>query len=387
MSIEDGHGDSIQNGGTQDTGTQDNGGTQQSGGTGGRETLDSIIDRGIEETNGGPLTSAGTGTSGTQQSGTVQSGTVQSGTQQQGGNRQPAGSGTQQNNDTRQGAAAARQFGNLFATNARGDIVDARGKVVATRGYGRGVFHDLWPHIEHSTRESAMLKQTLKNYEDANKVAKDAGLSLDEQGAGLQLMVSWKKEPKKVLTTLLRLAQEKNIDVSDIVQGGAGLDPSAFRSMMDEVVTGHLKQFLPLVQDREQMQHDQQVRDDVQQQYDSFMEEFPDAKVHEGAIANVMRDKNISHREAYFAIRAFAAERRLDWAKPLAAQLQQQSDNGNGRGTPSGGGNNRQLPDMNGRGSNGDGTVQDGERREFTAADSWDKIARNVLAAHGRPVN
>lgn len=271
---------------------------------------------------------------------------------------------------------AARKFGNLFQSDQQGNIYDANGALIARQGGQRAIFHRLWPTIEAQNRELGGLRERVTNYENANALAKKEGLSLDEHGAALQMFVSWKRDPVKTMQTLLTLAEQSGKDVSAIRQS-QGMNPADLRGIIQEIVGDAVKPFHFLTEQQRAQQEDAQLHDEVTQEYNAFIEDFPDARTHEQAIANVMRDKQLNHREAYFAVRAFAAERGLDWNKPLVPQLQTQ-------GAPSGVGNNRQpLPNLNGRNRSEATHVQEGTNDQANADDSWDAIARRAMAKHG----
>ena len=277
---------------------------------------------------------------------------------------------------------AARQYGNLFLADQRGDIYDARGNLLAKQGYGRSIFHKLYPYIEAASTENAALKTRVENYERAQGAARDAGLTIDDHGAAMQLMVNWKKNPLETLNTLLRVASDRGIDVSAI-KGGGGVDLAALRQTIREEVLQGLQPFQPFVEQQQTQREQQEAMEVVGRQYNEFMTEFPDAVPHQLSIANVMRDHDMTHREAYFALKAFAAERRLDFSQDLRPQLDAMARQpGNGQGAPSGSGIDRNLPAMNGR-ANGAGTVETGSRSAASPDESWDAITRRTFAQHG----
>lgn len=272
---------------------------------------------------------------------------------------------------------AARQFGRMFLADGKGDIYDSQGTLITKQGYGRTVFHKLYPYIEGAVSENAQLKQRLESYENANAIAKQNGLTLDDHSAAMQLMVQWKKNPLETLNTLLKVAQDRGIDVSAI--RGGGVDVSALQSSLDELMEKKLARFAPFVQQQEQQARDAELNEVVIGEYNTFMQEFPDAAPHQGAIARVMRDQNMTHREAYFAVRAFAAHHQLDWNQSLEQQLDARTkQSGNGQQP----GNGRALPPMNGRTGMSD-TVAAGSRDAGSGDESWDSIARRTFRAHG----
>lgn len=362
----------------QDNAPQDNGGTEN------------LLTNFMRETDGPPRQSGqedGTRQSveNTQQDGATNKGTPQARAQGDSAQQQPSarGQSNDQSRTVQQVPQAARQYGNLFLADTRGDIYDARGNLVAKQGYGRSIFHKLYPYIEATATENASLKQRVDNFERANQIAKDNGLTLDDYGAGMQLMVQWKKNPLETLNTLLKVATDRGIDVSSI-RGGGGLDPSALRSTVAELLQEHLKPFQPFVENQQRRQEEEEANAHIINEYNAFMIEYPDAIPHQMSMANLMRDHNMSHREAYFALRAIAGQYQLDFSQDLKPQLDalEAKRASNGQGTPSGSGNDRTLPNMGGR-ANGGGTVSAGSRNAGSPDESWDSIARRTFEQHG----
>lgn len=299
--------------------------------------------------------------------------------EQQDANATQRGQSNAQDQSTQQVRTSARKFGNLFQSDAQGNIYDSRGGLIAKQGGQRAIFHRLYPTIEAQERELVAHRQTIKNYTEANEIAKREGLTLDEHGAALQMFASYKKDPAKTLNTLLTLMEQSGRDVSSIRQA-TGPSIADFRAAVQEEVAKAVQPFSFLTAQQQEQKEHNELPEQVATDYAAFMEEFPDAKMHEGALANVMRDKQVSNREAYYMVRAFAAERGLDWNKPLAEQLvAKQQDR-----KPSGEGNNRhQLPNMGGRNVSETTHVEEGAMDQANANDSWDSIARKAMAKHG----
>jgi hypothetical protein len=275
---------------------------------------------------------------------------------------------------------AARTYGNLFLADPNGDIYDAQGRIVAKQGYGRSIFHKLYPYIEAATTENAALRSRVDGYENANAVARQNGLTMEDYGAALHLMVQWKKNPIETINTLLRVAQERGNDVSAIRGGQPGIDPAALRSMVEEVVKQGLAPFQPIAEQQQRAQAQYQHEQEVLEQYNDFMRDFPDASPHQESIANVMRDHGMSAREAYFALRAFAAQNQLNWGADLKNQLLQRQPNGQMQ-PPAG--NGRQLPPMGGGRGNGVANTPPLAMRGGDTDESWNSIIKRTFAQHG----
>jgi len=299
------------------------------------------------------------------------------------GNAQQRGRIPDKTQQIQPNAPQTRKYGEHFQTNQRGDIVDSNGTVVAKSGYERSVFAKLFPLIERNEREASTLRTQVEAYTNANTLAKTAGLNIDEHSAALNLMVQWKKSPLETLKTMLQIAQQRGINTDEIVSGGGGFNQAAMSSAMEQLLDARLSKFDFLFKDREAQQQQEAVTEQVGQRYQTFIQQFPDAQVHEDSIANVMNDKNVNEREAYFILHAFAAQNGLDWNHSLVPQVQALQAKNSQTQRPSGDGNNRPLPNMGGRGANR-GSVPANERGYANADDSWDSIVAETFAQHGR---
>lgn len=279
---------------------------------------------------------------------------------------------------------ATRRYGDLFYADTRGDIYDAKGKLVAKQGYARSVFHSLLPYIETATTEAAALRTRVQNYERATEIAKQNGLTLDDYGAAMQLMVQWKKDRVGTINTLLRIAEQSGTDVTAIRQA-SGMDPAALRATVTELLTEHLKPFQPFIENLQAQRERDEQQAQMTDRYNAFISEFPDVIPHQGAIANLMRDHNMTEREAYFALRTVAAHHQLDWTKDIAQQLNDKAAKTTGnrpQRTPNG---DRGLPNMSG-GRNDSGrhvTSTSTPRGGGNGEESWDSIIKSTFRDHG----
>lgn len=358
--------------GTQDTGTADKTPSSDEGGA--------LLDRFMESTDGPKNTGGEKAPSGQGRQATVpKQGEAEKGTPQ---SPPGSGQGAGEREDVRQIPQAKRQYGSLFYADQRGDIYNAQGQIVAKQGYGRSVFHQLYPYIEALTTENASFKNRFDSYEKANDIAKQNGLTLDDYSAAMSLMVSWKKNKADTIKTLLNIAQETGTDVAAL-QGGGGISPAALRATMEELLDSRFGKFQPLLDGIEQQRATQEENDATMTQYTAFMEEFPDAAPHQGALARVMRDHNYTPREAYFALRSVAAAQGLDWTQDLQPQLATKTS-GNGQQQPPGSGQDRALPHMTGS-RNDAGTAPANGRGGATGTgeESWDQLLRQTFKQHG----
>jgi len=200
---------------------------------------------------------------------------------------------------------------------------------------------------------------------------------MEDHGAAMALMVQWKKNPVETIRTLLQVARDRGNDVSQLGLGGGGMDPSALRATISELLDQRLAPLQTLAQQQQQQREIQERDAAVVEQYNEFMQAFPDAGPHQLSIANVMRDHNMTEREAYFALRAFAASHGLDWNTDLRPQLEARVQ---GNTPPAG--NGRQLPPMGGGRGNGV-TETPLLPRGPGGEESWNSIIRRSFKHHG----
>jgi hypothetical protein len=287
--------------------------------------------------------------------------------------------GTTQTSTTQPLPTPARKYGDLFIRDTRGNIVDARGQVIAQAGGASRIFDKLYPYIEREQTQAAALKAKVENYERATQAARDAGLSLEEQSAGLSLMVAYKRDKKVAINFLLQQAEESGIDISDIRQGGGGLNPAALKATVAEILEEKLARFNPYVEDLQTRNERAETDARAREIYNEFMETYPDVKPHTNEVATVMEaHPELTMEQAYFRLKTDVLQRGLDWTKPLTPQyVAIQNKQGNNPSTPNG--SERQLlPDLNGRAA-GNGTVEH-NRAEAGANDDWSSIIESAVA-------
>lgn len=274
-----------------------------------------------------------------------------------------------------------REFGKRYYRDSSSNIVDKEtNKVVAKAGAPYAVASGFLPYITKLETEIDTATTRMKAFEDARAIGRDAGLTMEEDALGTRLMVAYKKDPVATIKYLLTQAQEQGKDVSTLV-GGQTYDPAPIINSMKQQFADALKPFMFLVDERTQTQEQQRANDEAaqqaQQEVSEFTEQFPDAMTQDAEIGALMAAQGWSMREAYFALKAHAAENRLDWSKPIGQQIAAK------RAAPNGGGNNnrRELPPMNGRGG-GQQPVRVNARDAAPDTDFGD-IIKSVMAENG----
>lgn len=270
-------------------------------------TEDTILDNALAQDAGGNDGGSTTDTSGTTQGGTGGT-TGQSGTpasQPAGGNQGAQPGGQQQQRQTPPTQAPPRN---------PGDLVDRRGNVLASAGAERRVFEKAHKYVEAEFKQHvSSLEAQVTALEGANTGWQTLGLTAQEAQTGAQLMAAFKKNPVDVVKYLLTEAQKSGHSIEG-VGGSANID--AFASLLDERLG-------PLTANHEAQVQQQQIRQEVEQEYTSFMGRYPDAVTHEDDIAALLKEDNdLSPEVAYLKLQAFAFRNGLDWTKPLGAQVQ-----------------------------------------------------------------
>jgi hypothetical protein len=193
------------------------------------------------------------------------------------------------------------------------DLTDANGNVVATGGPDRRHYESWQNEKRNSTRLQNDLNTataSLTAIEKAGNIGTQLGLNSDEVIAGAQIIAAYKKDPVGTLTHLLTQAQAAGHNIDGM--SGGGSDMQAIRQMISDSVK-------PLVDANQVRLDTQTATEDATKMHTDFLSMHPDATVHQGTIAQLLeRDNSLSLDAAYYKLKSFYLERRLDWSKDLA---------------------------------------------------------------------
>lgn len=270
---------------------------------------------------------------------------------------------------------AARKFGDLFYSDRRGNVFTANGELIAPSGNPHKLFRKMYGYIEQAQNETAGLKARLDAYDNANAAAKAAGLNAEEYAAGISLITAYKKDPKVAINFMLQQAQARGIDLGEIVPNAGGVTEASLRNAVAEVLNNVIQEkFGYVFEERQKQQQEVELQQQANQEYEGFIQTYPDARIHGAAIADVMEASGKSMTESYLMLQNWTLRNGLDWTKPLAPQVEAKRQQ---NAEPNGGGNNHRLPDLNGRNNNG-GVVHD--RRLASADESWDSIIKSTVS-------
>ena len=250
-----------------------------------------------------------------------------SATQQQSGNRGGGNPDTtrqqqpQQKQQNNKGNIPPRQ-----PANSAGDLVDQAGRVIARAGNERR-FYESWRNAaiqlqragrEMQTRDQRIqqLEGQLRGHTEAANAPQSLGLNPQEAVAGMRLFAQFKRSPVDTLKFMLAEVQSLGHDLTGIIDGG--VNAQAISTMLD-------RRLAPLMSQHQQQQREAQQRNEIDQQVNSFYNEFPDAQVHDAALGELLtRNPTLTPREAYFMLQNHYIKNGWDWSVPLNVIMTQQ---------------------------------------------------------------
>lgn len=297
-------------------------------------------------------------------------------------------SGTRRRDDPRARDAEAR--GNR-PQERNGDLVDPQtGQVLARAGQERRLYEEartlrtqvpaLRRELDESRAASQRMTGELAALRSANTIATQLKLTPDEAVFGQKLAAAWKTDPVKTLNFLLTQAKAAG---HNIPAGGAQVDTQAIVAALSDVIR-------PLLSDREANVQNIELERAAQTEANTFFEQYPDARVHEGLLAGMIeRNPRLSPTDAYIKLYRKAQELGLDWSQPLAEQYATNSGNtGESQSnTTQARVPTRTAPMSGGRGAAGSAPMSNGSDSGMAHEDaSWDDIIRSSMRQAGLSV-
>jgi|TARA_Y100000310_G_scaffold263231_1_gene273295 hypothetical protein len=224
---------------------------------------------------------------------------------------------------------ASRQSGDQSTGTKQGtqqtpgpkDLIDRQGNIIAKGGPERR-------HYETAQRlkqENTTLTNRVTQLEGESKAIAGAGnlgtqfnLTPDELTTGAQIMAAFKENPADTVKYLLTQTQAAGHNIDGI---GGTTDSAAIKQMLETALA-------PFVQERQDRLDTQNREQEALYTYNAFSAKYPDAAIHENSLARLIEtDNSLTPDTAYFKLKAFYAEKGLDWNVPLetyarAAQAQ-----------------------------------------------------------------
>lgn len=208
------------------------------------------------------------------------------------------------------------------------DLVDANGNIIAKAGAERRFYEEnvklkrdrdifntqVMPKLRQNY--DAMVAR-VKAYDDAMKSMQSGDLTPQDVQTGMDLIRQWKKSPQDTLKFLLTQAKSYGINID----GVGGVDASAINQMLDEKLK-------PFMQEREANIRRQQIEQQSINQYNEFIQKYPDAANHTEELAYLLRkNPNMSLDAVYYMLRNHYSTKGYDFNTPLAEILQKGVNN------------------------------------------------------------
>ena len=207
------------------------------------------------------------------------------------------------------------------------DLVDANGNVVAKAGAERRIYEENQRmKQEMANFNNNVLPQIRQQYQEMeNELAQYKGvveglhaqdLSPQDIQSGLDFVRNWRKNPKDVVKFLLTSLQSSGIDI-DIDGMYATSQAAAIKQMIDE-------KFAPFMKEREEAERIAKEEAEVEQNYNSFITQYPDSVVHDKALAFMIRkDPSLTPEVAYLRLKNYYLRNNLDFSKSLEVLAQE----------------------------------------------------------------
>jgi hypothetical protein len=200
-----------------------------------------------------------------------------------------------------------------------GDLLDAQGNVVAKAGPERRHYETLqterqrYASLERKHNATQQELGTLRNRVQAYEQASTAlGTSNPQETAdAVRLMRDFNRAPVETLTKLLAEVKAAGYSIDGI---GSAVDAAALSQMLDQRLPPAVNRQGPTAQ-----QVEQQSAEEVTQ----FLGTYPDAAMHETALANIItRHPELALEDAYFKLKESVISQGYDWSQPLGPQVQ-----------------------------------------------------------------
>ena len=235
-----------------------------------------------------------------------------------------------------------------LGSDAKGNLVDDTGKIVARAGSERRLYEtsiNARGERDRAVQEQTRLyNETLKLQDQVQTLQQRAtahhqfGLNDAELQEGLGFLAQWKQQPMQVvesaLTTMLdqgynigtllgkfiQVGEDGQVTVARKADAG-GVNPQQIQQLVQQAVS-------PLMQRQQQEEaatrRQQEIQQYAMQQSERFLSNpaFSQARTHEAILANMIRkDPQLTPEGAYAQLQQFAYQHQLDFTRPLEPQL------------------------------------------------------------------
>lgn len=219
------------------------------------------------------------------------------------------------------------------------DLVDENGKVIAKAGAERRIYEEnqrmkrdmqqftttVLPQIKQQYQQ---METELAQYKGVVEGLHAQDLSPQDIQSGLDFVRGWRKNPKEVVKFLLTSLQSSGIDV-DIEGMQPSIQAEAIKRMIDD-------KFRPFETERENQMKAHQQEMEVTNEYNSFVNKYPDSVVHDKTLAFMIRQNpNLTPEVAYLQLKNYYLQKGLDFRKPLEVLAKEARTQQPNQGIPS----------------------------------------------------
>lgn len=298
-------------------------------------------------------------------------------------NKAPKKEGQQPNKSDKNAAKPElRPLGDGTFADARGNITDDSGKVIAESGFAARMYNTnrrLKSMVEERTNQLNEIAGTVGEYKALATSIKNYNLETPEVAQALDLAGRMKRgDYVGVAKEILALCAAQGYNVTDLLGGDVGdtIEMRAIQRMIDDRLAPITRQ----EQGREQQERATQAG---RLAYQKFVSENEYADVHADTIASLAQRDGITVQTAYNRIYGFAAQNGLDFTKPLKPQLEARiaQQNKSGGQQQQNGGNAQTKPMPNGAATRTNGAIP--QMTSASADDDWGSIIKQVQRTIG----
>ena len=265
--------------------------------------------------------------------------------------------------------------------NTEGDLVNAAGEVVATRGAERRVYERSNKVQQENAELTRKMGEMQHTFDDQNSFANQPGklgLSSDEAGIGMQLMQQLKTDPVAAARQILQTAVSKGYNIQDIIGTAHGQQSPVNMGAIEQMISEKLA---PITQREEAARVEQQRVEQVERGKREFISTHEYSDIHLEPITNLLQNNpNMSPDQAYYEVKTYAMGNNLDFTQPLGPQVQALKVEADPQYT------NQRQPNRAMPNGNSSNSVITQNPAQASGDDDWDAIVRNSMAESGMQV-
>lgn len=237
-----------------------------------------------------------------------------------------AGDGGAQDGDAGAGGQQQATADDLHAVgpiraDAKGNLVDAQGRIVATAGPQRRLWEKSQKqerYIAQLERDIATLREGSANAGQLDRVANDMHVSANDARLGMQIMGNFRRDPLSVAKWALQETLALGYTLPQITgQPGtpSDINMQAVQKMLDDRLG-------PLVNDRNAQKQQTEEQAQAVRAYNEFLVKHDYAEVHQETIAKLMRgNPDLTAPLAYWQLREWTIRNGFDFTQPLEPQV------------------------------------------------------------------